>query len=157
MKLPNNIRYLEIYYDGRCGMCCTTQEWLRRQERAFEVRFIPYQSAKAEKSFPGINALEPDRQMVVRTDDGTVFRGAEGWVICLLSAKKYAWIARRLSSPMLLPLASKIGDAIAQRRHGLSRLFFRKKNKMVSVELHSMPGKISEDVCDEEPHRNIPD
>ncbi len=65
MKIPENIRHIEVYYDGRCGMCCTFHEWVNRQPRAFAVRFAPYQSALAEEWFPGVRALGPEREMIV--------------------------------------------------------------------------------------------
>ena len=77
MKFPIHQKKIEIFYDGRCGMCCSFHEWINRQKRAFEIDFIPYQAAEVEDVFPGINTLDPAREMIVRTDDGRIFRGAE--------------------------------------------------------------------------------
>ena len=78
MNLPLQIKFIEVFYDGRCGMCCTFHEWINRQERAYEVRFHPYQSPEAERVFPGVNTLDPAREMIVRTNEGKVYRAAEG-------------------------------------------------------------------------------
>ena len=131
--------HLEVYYDGRCGLCCTFHEWLHVQERAFPVRFITYQSEEAEEVFPGLNALHPERDMIVRTDDGIIHRAGEGWVLCLMSCARYQWLARRLASPVLLPFAEKICRALASRRYRISKLFFRKKDRDVAAALHAMP------------------
>jgi predicted DCC family thiol-disulfide oxidoreductase YuxK len=61
MKLPEQLRKIEVFYDGRCGMCCSFHEWINRQPRAYEIDFIPYQAARAEKVFPGIGTLDPAR------------------------------------------------------------------------------------------------
>ncbi len=157
MNIPNNIQHIEIYYDGRCGMCCTFHEWVNKQGRAYPVQFVPYQSARAEEWFPGVNELEPEREMIVRTDDGTLYRAAEGWVLCLLSCTKYQGIARRLASPILMPVAEKTCHALASRRHGLSKVFFRRKDNEVAAALHQMPGQQCEGECHLAAHGEIPD
>ena len=152
MKIPTNIQYIEVYYDGRCGMCCTFHEWVNQQKRAFPVRFIAYQDPMAEEWFPGVNTLEPEREMIVRTGDQQLYRGAEGWVLCLLSCARYQAIARRIASPTLLPFAEKTCHALAARRHKLSKIFFRKKDREVAEELHRMPDEDCAGSC-----ANIPD
>jgi len=151
MKIPNNIQYIEVYYDGRCGMCCTFHEWVNEQKRAFPVRFIAYQAPQAEEWFPGVNALEPEREMIVRTGDHRLYRGAEGWVLCLVSCEKYQGVARRVAKPALLPFAEKTCHALAARRHGLSKIFFRKKDHAVAAELHHMSGEVCGDTCNSIP------
>lgn len=73
MKLPEQTKGIEVFYDGRCGMCCTFHEWINRQPREFGIDLIAYQSARAELVFPGIGTLDPAREMVVRTDRGEIF------------------------------------------------------------------------------------
>ncbi|MGJ8677744.1 MAG: DCC1-like thiol-disulfide oxidoreductase family protein [Akkermansiaceae bacterium] len=141
MKIPENIQYIEVYYDGRCGMCCTFHEWVNVQERNYEVRFVAYQDPRAEEWFRGVNELEPEREMIVRTDQGKLYRAAEGWVLCLLSCKKYQQIARRLAHPRLLPFAEKTCHALAARMHKLSKIFFNKKDREVAENLHQIPQK----------------
>lgn len=157
MKIPDPIEYIEVYYDGRCGMCCLFQEWLSRQNRAFPVRFAAYQSERAEQMFPGISRFEPSREMIVRADSGELFRGAHGWVLCLFSCVKFQRIARRLASPTLLPFAEKTCLAIAARRRGVSRVFFRRKDREVAAKLHSMPDDECAGGCHVEGESRIPD
>jgi len=145
MKLPIHCKTIEVFYDGRCGMCCTFHEWIHRQRRAFEIRFLPYQASEAELCFPGLHQLDPAREMVVRTSDGGVYRGAEAWVWCLYSCANYRNVARKLASPRVLPLAIRACRLLAANRHGLSKIFFRKTDKKVREVLHRM-----DDVaCDE--------
>lgn len=139
MILPIHLKWMEVFYDGRCGMCCTFHEWVYRQPRAHEIRFIPYQSPEAERVFPGVSTLDPAREMIVRTDAGRVFRGAEAWVYCLYSCANYRDLARRLSSGALLPVARKACSLLAANRHALSKVFFRRKDVEVGEVLHHMP------------------
>ena len=138
MKLTDEIRGIEVFYDGRCGMCCSFHEWINRQPRAFGIGFIPYQAAEAERVFPGLGTLDPAREMVVRTSEGRIFRGAEAWVWCLFSCANHQAAARRLGGPGLLPVAIRACRLLAANRHALSKVFFRSKDKAVRAELHRM-------------------
>ncbi len=138
MNLSKKMMKIEVFYDGRCGMCCSFHEWINRQPRAFPIDFIPYQAAHAEQIFPGIGMLDPAREMIVRTSDQQIFRGAEAWVWCLYSCANYQQVARRLGGPTLLPIAIHTCRLLAANRHALSKVFFRSKDKKVKHELHSM-------------------
>lgn len=138
MKLNERVERMEVFYDGRCGMCCSFHEWIARQPRAIRIEFVPYQSPDAERVFPGIGTLDPAREMVVRTDDGGVFRGAEAWVWCLHSCANHQATARRLASPNLLPVAVKACRVLAANRYALSKVFFGRKDREVRRELHRM-------------------
>jgi predicted DCC family thiol-disulfide oxidoreductase YuxK len=129
---------IEVYYDGRCGMCCTFHEWINRQSRAFRIDFIPYQAGEAEEVFPGINTLDPAREMIVRTDEGRIYRGAEAWVWCLYSCANYRGVAKRLNGPYFLPVVIRVCRLLAENRHGLSKVFFRRKDREVRRALHKM-------------------
>ena len=138
MNLPIHMKYIEVFYDGRCGMCCTFHEWINRQPRAFEVKFVPYQAARAEEIFPGVAALDPAREMIVRTSEGEIFRGAQAWVWCLFSCGNYRKLARRLAKPTMLGVATQVCRLLAANRHGLSKVFFRRKDREVREVLHKM-------------------
>lgn len=139
MELKPDVTQIEVFYDGRCGMCCTFHEWINRQQRACQIDFIPYQSSRAAEIFPGIHELDPARAMVVKTDDGRIYRAAEAWVWCLWSCQKHRDIARKLSHPRFLPVAETACKVLAANRHSLSKVFFRRKDKLVAEDLHQMP------------------
>ena len=136
---------IEVYYDGRCGMCCSFHEWINRQARALPIGFIPYQAAHAEQRFPGLGTLDPAREMIVRTAEGKIFRGAEAWVWCLYSCRNFQTTARRLAGRGLLPVAVHACRVLAANRHALSKVFFRRKDKIVRQELHHMETADCED------------
>ena len=145
MKLPDQIEGIEVFYDGRCGMCCSFHEWINRQPRAFPVTFVPYQAAEAERIFPGLGTLDPAREMVVRIREGRIYRGAEAWVWCLHSCANHQDAARRLGGPTLLPMAIRACRVLAANRHALSKVFFRRKDRQVREELHRMEGACCDD------------
>lgn len=145
INLSNEVKSVEVYYDGKCGMCCTFHEWINNQKRANEIVFLPYQSAEAQALFPELNTLDPAREMVVRTDTGEIYRAAEAWVWCLWSCEKYRGVAKKFSSPALLPHVQKLCHMLAANRITLSKLFFRKKSKQVAAQLHAMPSAECDD------------
>ncbi len=126
-------------------MCCSFHEWIARQPRAFAIRFVPYQSPEAERVFPGLGTLDPAREMVVRTSEGGIFRGAEAWVWCLYSCANHQETARRLAGPRLLPVAIHACRVLAANRHALSKVFFRRKDRQVREELHRMEIALCDD------------
>lgn len=138
MKLPEQLGKIEVFYDGRCGMCCSFHEWINRQPRAYEIDFIPYQAARAEKVFPGIGTLDPAREMIVRTNQGEIYRGAEAWVLCLYSCANHQNTAMKLATPGMLSVAIRACRVLAANRHSLSKVFFRRKDKEVRETLHQM-------------------
>lgn len=142
MKLPETMEWIEVFYDGRCGMCCSFHEWIARQPRAFVIRFVPYQSEEAERVFPGLGTLDPAREMVVRTSEGGIFRGAEAWVWCLFSCSNHQAAARRLAGPRLLPVAVRACRVLAANRHALSKVLFGKKDRKVREKLHRMEDEV---------------
>jgi predicted DCC family thiol-disulfide oxidoreductase YuxK len=138
MRLPTEVRKVEVFYDGRCGRCCTFHEWINRQPRTCEIEFIPYQAAKANEIFPGIEVLDPAKEMIVRTDQNEIYRAAEAWVLCLYSCANQQGLARRLASPTLLKIAIRTCRILAENRQSLSKVFFNKKDKEVKKALHQM-------------------
>ncbi|HEX5791291.1 MAG TPA: DCC1-like thiol-disulfide oxidoreductase family protein [Luteolibacter sp.] len=148
MDLPRTVEYIEVFYDGRCGMCCLFAEWLGREPHVFRVKLIAYQSPEAERVFPGLGALDPAREMVVRTSEGDIHRGAEAWVWCLSSCARHQDFARRLASPLMLPVAKRACRLLAAKRMTLSKALFRKKDREVRAELHRMDeGGCRDGVC----------
>ena len=138
MNLQMQVKKIEVFYDGRCGMCCSFHEWIHRQERAFQIDFVPYQAERAEEVFPGIHTLDPAREMIVRVDNGEIYRGAEAWVMCLYSCANHRDMAKRLARPAMLAVAIRVCHLLAANRHGLSKVFFRREDKEVRKTLHQM-------------------
>lgn len=145
MEIPENINYIEVYYDGECGICRKFAGWLVEQKRAFEVRLMAYQSEQAHEVFPEIDAYDPAKEMIVRTDIGEIYRGAEGWVMCLYSCEEHQAKARKMCSPLLLPMAAKVGQVMAANRYRVSGLFFRKTEEEAAAEIEA----IENPKCDE--------
>lgn len=135
MNLDKAIKTIEVFYDARCGMCCTFMDWLEKQERACEMISYDYQSSEATAAFPDLLKYHPEKVIVVRVDGEEVYQGGEGWVCCLWTCAKYRDVARRMNGCVLLPMAKKFCYLISKNRLGVSKLFFRKKNAQIAAEI----------------------
>lgn len=138
MKLEKNVRLIEVFYDGHCGMSSCFTEWLMKQDRAIKVVCLAYQSDEAQRVFPDLNSLKPEKKMIVRLDGDKVYRGAEGWVWCLWSCVKYKKLAKVMNSRVMLPMARKVCLLACKNRLKISKLFFGKKAKQVTDEIHKL-------------------
>ena len=97
VNLDKAVKTIEVFYDGRCGMCCTFMDWLEKQERACELICYDYHSSEATAAFPDLLKYHPEKVIVVRVDGEEVYQGAEGWVCCLWTCAKYRDVARRMN------------------------------------------------------------
>jgi hypothetical protein len=97
---------LTVYYDGRCGLCCATRDWIERQRPLVPVTCLP--------------ASEPGAELTVIADTGEIWEGDAAWIVVLWALRDYRGWARRLSTPSMLPLARATFAKLSQFRGSLS-------------------------------------
>jgi predicted DCC family thiol-disulfide oxidoreductase YuxK len=119
------MKCLYVLYDSQCELCVRCRNWLIKQAAFVPLVFIALQSDEVRRRFPGIDALKPDEQLLVISDDGSVYRGARAWIMCLWALRKYREHAQRLSNPVLLPLAQLVCELLSRNRFYLSHVLFR--------------------------------
>jgi predicted DCC family thiol-disulfide oxidoreductase YuxK len=98
-----------------------------RQPAFVPVVFIAFQSKEAQRRFPGIDALKPDEQLLVISDEGAVYCCAHAWIMCLWALENYREHAQRLAHPVLLPLAKAVCELLSRNRFFLSDALFRQE------------------------------
>lgn len=132
---------LTVFYDRHCALCRACRGWLEGQPKFVELRFVPYQSEEAFRICPSLGEFEPDREIVVLSDNGNLYTGGAAWVMCLYALREYRDWAVRLAHPALLPLAKRICHQISHNRLRLSRLFFERSVDAITRDVHAMgPG-----------------
>lgn len=148
MRKIKNYEYVEVYYDGECGMCRQFASWLKNQPHYYVVKLLPYQSKEAAAIFPELKRYHPEKQMVVRTSTKEVFQGAQSWVICLHACKDHRAKALKMRSPLLMPLAAKLCKVMATHRYKISKLFFQRTEQEVAQDMEKLhPRKCKDDGC----------
>jgi len=125
------MKRLYVFYDGECGLCRRCREWLDSQPAWVELLFHPFPSAEARRLCPDLPRFQPDRQLIVLSDEGAVYAGEDAWLICLYALRDYRAWSEKLATPALRPLASRFppsppalagpalpaGPCTAKRRH----------------------------------------
>lgn len=113
---------LTIFYDARCGLCLRFRRWMLDQPAYVSLEFFPYDSAHARRRCPDLPNLRADQEIVVMSDDGSLWQGAAAWVTCLWALREYREWSLRLATPGMLGIARKVVHWISSNRISLSRL-----------------------------------
>jgi predicted DCC family thiol-disulfide oxidoreductase YuxK len=116
---------LYVLFDAQCGLCVRCRNWLMKQPAFVPLSFIALQSNEAQLRFPGIDALKPNEQLLVISNDGSVYRGAHAWIMCLWALQNYREHAQRMAHPILLPFARIVCELLSRNRFFLSDALFR--------------------------------
>lgn len=109
-----------VIYDGECGICRGSIDFLRRWDRNGILRFVAFQDERRVASMGvGLPALAAAMHLVL--PDGRVYAGADAVppLLRLLPGKR--WLAPFFYLPGVLPVARRVYAWIAARRHCLVR------------------------------------
>ncbi len=109
-----------VLWDGECGFCRRSVEWVAAQDKRGALDFKPYQSV----------ALAPSLQeacshaMHVIKADGTVIKAGRAALFCGLFTRFSGW-ARIGMWPIFLPFVELGYAFVARNRNLVSKLFFK--------------------------------
>ena len=115
------MKRLYVLYDPSCGLCTRIKGWLIRQPAYVAFYPIAAGSPEAERLFPALSESARSGELVVIGDNGGVYFGDHAWIMCLYALRDYRTTAKRLSSPVLQPLAREAFTFISHYRHSISR------------------------------------
>jgi predicted DCC family thiol-disulfide oxidoreductase YuxK len=115
------MKRLTILYDAACGFCISCRHWLEEQPKLLDLDFVAAHSAEAARRFPELEAVK-EEELVVVSDEGGIYRGARGFIMCLYALEEYREWSLRLARPGLLPLARRAFALVSRNRKGLSGL-----------------------------------
>jgi len=121
------MKCLYVLYDSQCELCVRCRDWLMKQAALVPLVFVALRSEKMRKRFPGIDALKPSEQLLVVSDNGSAYRGAYAWIMCLWALRNYREHAHRMSHPILLPFARIVCELLSRNRFYLSDGLFRQE------------------------------
>jgi predicted DCC family thiol-disulfide oxidoreductase YuxK len=116
------MRGLTVLYDERCGFCCACRGWLEAQRQLVRLEFLAAGSTDARRRYPSLAAAGAPEELVVVSDVGGVYRGADAWIMCLWALHEFRAWSFRFANPLLRPLARSAFDWVSHRRAELSRL-----------------------------------
>ena len=112
------MRRLFVLYDADCGLSRRLASWLATEPALIPLLPLAAQSAEAARLFPG---HAPGAELAVVSDQGAVWLGDHAWIMCLYALRNYRDWARKLSHPLLLPLARQAYATLSTHRSTISR------------------------------------
>lgn len=134
------MKCLYVLYDAECGFCEKCRDWLIRQPKFVELRFIPMQSEEVLHRFPGIENLGLGQDLLVISDQGAVYRDSSAWIMCLYALVEYREWSQRLAHPVLRPLARRLFVTLSNNRKRISHFLHWSPEQLKE---HLEPGPIS--------------
>lgn len=111
---------LTVLYDGECGLCRQLKAKLKEEPLWIELEFLPLQHELVPMRFPGIEAYQPEKHLVVIDDQRNVYTAEGAWIMILYATRAYRDISLTLSDPALRPLARGICSWISSHRKRIS-------------------------------------
>lgn len=116
------MKSLTVLYDENCGFCERTARWLRNQAQITPLQVIPASHPDARQMLLNVSPPISSDELIVFSDDGSIWRGASGMLMCLWALEDYHHWSYRLSSPALKPLVRRAFHVFSSKRHTLSRM-----------------------------------
>ena len=111
---------LYVLYDTGCGLCSTIVQWMSGQPSSCEFRFVGAGSEEARRLFPQMRNPSRPEELVVISDDGSVYRGEAAYIMCLYALDAYRTLAMRLARPSFRPFARRVFAMLSSNRMRLS-------------------------------------
>src|SRR5262245_26796514 len=105
-----------IIYDGSCGFCRDSVEWVRRRDHAGRFDFVAFQDAVRATRF-GIPVPILAAALHLVRADRMVFSGADAAPEILRLLPRWRAVAWVFAVPGVLPIARRVYAWIAARRH----------------------------------------
>ena len=105
-----------LIYDGSCGFCRDSVDWVRQRDRAGRIDYIPFQDAARVAPFAIPVPILAAAMHVVRADR-MVFSGADAAPEILRLLPRWRALAWVFALPGVLPVARRMYAWIAARRH----------------------------------------
>lgn len=111
-----------VIYDGTCGLCRGSVEWIARRALPGRLEFVPCDSAELRMRFPRIEERACQEAMQLVLPGGRVLSGAAAVPEILRRLSGWRWLAPALAVPGVGRLAPPVYGWVARHRHRLSRL-----------------------------------
>jgi predicted DCC family thiol-disulfide oxidoreductase YuxK len=114
-----------LFYDGDCGFCQASVDWLAARDRHQRLEFIPYQNPDNATKFPGVDLTHADAGVQVLLPNGQTDRDEGAIGLCLHEIPGWRWLGSILRAPVLRPVFHLGYRWVARNRRWISRLIGR--------------------------------
>jgi len=132
------MKKLYVLYDPGCELCCRLKNWILVQRSWIGLAIVEAGSAKAKRLFPELGQIAGENDLVVVSDEGSVYLNDRAWIMVLYAMVEYREWASRLTHPLLLPLARQAFAALSKNRHFVSRLMSSENAETIAAGLRKV-------------------
>jgi predicted DCC family thiol-disulfide oxidoreductase YuxK len=114
-----------LLWDGRCGFCRRSVEWIKRRDEDDRLFAVPYQEAPSPPMTPALSEACAKAVHVV-TDDGRTYRAGRAVLFALDVIGHHFW-AKVLATPPLVWFVELGYWIVARNRMLFSKFIFRRE------------------------------
>lgn len=111
-----------VFYDGECGFCNRTVQFILKYEKEHKIYFSPIQSAFARDFFDKNKAPQPDLSTFYFYTNNILLTKSTG-ALALLKFLKWPFFILNLGRVIPVCQRDQLYDFIAKRRKKISRGF----------------------------------
>ncbi|HTT25170.1 MAG TPA: DCC1-like thiol-disulfide oxidoreductase family protein [Candidatus Sulfotelmatobacter sp.] len=129
---------LYVLYDPKCELCCRLKNWILVQRSWLGIAVVEQGSEKAKRLFPELDRVATKEDLAVISDEGAVYLNDRAWIMAMYAMVEYRDWARRLTHPLLMPLARQAFAALSKNRHWLSKMLNSDNVDAIAVELRKV-------------------
>lgn len=108
-----------LIFDGECGVCRRSMEWLRSADREGRIAVVPYQDPEVARRFAEIPRQDMEEAMQLVAPDGTRWQGARAAEQLLEMLPGWRLLAPFFRIPGVRRVARWIYRAVARNRRHL--------------------------------------
>ncbi len=108
---------LDVFMDGACGLCQSSQRWCEAHDREGRVRFIDFRTSD-DDDLP-LRRSAHDTSMWVRDRDGSLLEGFAAWRRIMAELPGWRWLARLAWLPPFTLIGPPLYRLIAANRRRL--------------------------------------
>lgn len=112
---------LLVLWDGDCGFCKQSLDWLKRQNLQGEIQFISFHDKKVASWKKKIGTENLQKSMHVIENNKNIYAYAEGFRILFSRSPKWKWLSFLMGLPLIKQCCHFGYTWIANNRFRLSK------------------------------------
>ncbi len=112
-------RYV-VLYDGDCAFCTGWRDRMARRDRHGLIEWLSVHDPSVAARYPDLDREDAMKMMYVFAPDGSLTKGADGWVVLFSVLERMGWLAILARVPGVKPVMRRVYHYIAGRRYRLS-------------------------------------
>lgn len=115
------MRKLLVLWDGDCGFCQHSLDWLKRQRLQGKIQFTSFHDPKVKKWTDKIGKKNLQKSMYVIDENKHLYNYADGFRILLSHSLRWKWLSFLMGLPLIKQCCNIGYRWVANNRFRLSK------------------------------------